>query len=112
MKPLIRSTAVLTLVLIGLLFSATAFAAEVAQGECISYDKETKIIRLREYDTNFSQNKYGNPTSIISDFDVSTAKIGILPEPKDILRLSYVIEGNSKVAVKVMNVSKQDLMKK
>jgi hypothetical protein len=35
----------------------------------------------------------------------------MLPEAGDILRISYVIEGNSKVALKIMNVSKQDLKK-
>ena len=108
MKPVVT----VGIIILGLIFAANAFAAEVVQGECIEYNSETKIIKVREYDTNFSQNKYGNPTSIESEFDVSRAKIGKTPEPGDILRIAYQIEGNNKVALKVMNVSKQDLMKK
>lgn len=112
MKSHIKSAVTIGIMIMGLLFAASAVASEVAQGECVSYNQETKIITVQEYDTNFSQNKYGNPTSIMSEFDVSTAKIGMLPEPGDILRISYMIEGNNKVALKIMNISKQDLMKK
>ena len=112
MKPYIKSAATICVIILGLLFAMNAVASEVAQGKCIEYNTETKIIKVQEYDTNFSQNKYGNPTSIVSEFDVSTAKIGRLPEPGDILRISYKIEGTGKTALKIMNVSKQDLMKK
>lgn len=108
MKPLIT----VGIIILGLIFAANVIAAEVVQGECIEYNTDTKIIKIKEYDTNFSQNKYGNPTSIESEFDISQAKIGIKPEAKDILRIAYQIDGNKKVAIKVMNVSKQDLMKK
>lgn len=100
------------IVLLGLLCAVNAMAAEVVQGECIQYNTETKIIKVREYDTNFSQNRYGNPTSIESEFDVSAAKIGATPDPGNIVRIAYNIEGNKKVAIKVMNVTKQDLNKK
>ena len=36
----------------------------------------------------------------------------IPPEPGDILRIAFVVEGEKKKAAKVMNVSKQDLRKK
>jgi len=111
MKTLIK-TSISIVIALGWLFSVNAFAAEVAQGECVSYNQETKIVTIQEYDTDFSKSKYGNPTGIISEFDVSTAKIGMLPEPGNILRISYMIEGNKKAALKIMNVSKQDLMKK
>ena len=112
MKTHIKSSIIIGIMIISLVFAASAAASEVAQGECVSYNQETKTITVQEYDTNFSQNKYGNPTSIMSEFDVSTAKIGKAPEAGDILRISYKIEGNSKIALKIMNVSKQDLMKK
>ena len=111
MKSYSKSAITIGVMILSLLFAGYAVAAEVAQGKCIEYNAETKIIKVQEYDTNFAQNKYGNPTSIESEFDVSTAKIGMLPEAGDILRISYVIEGNSKVALKIMNVSKQDLKK-
>ena len=98
---------------LGMLFVDNAVAAEVAQGKCLEYNKEAKTVKIQEYDTNFSKEfKYGNPTSIETAFDVSTAKIGKAPEAGDILRISYKIEGASNVAIKIMNVSKQDLMKK
>ena len=100
------------IIILGIFLAANAFAADVVQGKCIEYNTETQLIKIIEFDTNFSQDKYGNPTSIESEFDVSHAKVGIAPEPGNILRIAYRIDGNKKVAIKVMNVSKQDLMKK
>jgi hypothetical protein len=88
-------------------------AAEVSQGKCIQYDKEKKTITIDEYDLNFSkENPYGCATGQTSVYDVSAALIGIKPEPGDILRIAYVMKGTDRVALKVMNVSKQDLKKK
>ena len=96
-----------------LLTVQTATAADVVQGKCLSFDSTSKIISLEEYDTNSDEsNKYGKPTGIMSRFDASNAKIGMTPEPGDILRIAYIIENNTNKAIKVMNVSKQDLMKK
>lgn len=104
---------IIAVCILGLLFAVPAMASEVVQGECLEYNQESRIIKLKEYDTNFSKEfKYGTPTNIESEYDVSTAKIGIPPEPGDVLRIAYIIEGDKKVATKVMNVSKQDLMKK
>ncbi|MEG6549905.1 hypothetical protein V6C53_06695 [Desulfocurvibacter africanus] len=95
-----------------LLFAASAYAGEVAQGKCLSYSKGGTLV-IEEYDTNFTpEMKYGHPTSIESSFDVSKAKIGIIPEEGDILRIAYSVVDSNKKATKVMNVSKQDLRKK
>lgn len=100
------------LVLAVLLCSA-AWTGMVAQGKCIEYDKAAKTIKIEEYDINFTpENKYGTPTGTITVFDVSEAKIGIPPEPNDILRIAYTSDNDKYHAVKVMNVSKQDLSKK
>lgn len=100
--------AVMTFCLVGM-----AAAAEVSQGKCISYDKERKLIAIEEYDINFSKEfPYGRPTGTQSEYDVATAQIGIVPEAGDILRLAYDIKGTTKVALRVMNVSKQDMRKK
>lgn len=99
--------------LLALLIPAASFAAEVAQGKCISYDAEKHALTIEEYDTNFDkENKYGKATGIVSEYDTTTAKVGIAPEADDILRIAYTVEGDAKKALKVMNVSKQDLMKK
>lgn len=94
-------------------FVSIATAAEVSQGKCDKYNKETKVITIEEYNTNFSEkNPYGEPTGIVSSYNVESAVIGIPPEPGDILRIAYDVKGTERVALKVMNVSKQDLRKK
>ena len=99
------------LLLLFVSFSATA--AEVSQGKCVRHDKEKGLITLEEYDTKFDRDyPYGHPTGETRDYNVSKALIGLAPEPGDILRIAYEAKGNEKVAFKVMNVSKQDLMKK
>jgi opacity protein-like surface antigen len=102
----------LCLVMIAVAASPAA-AADVSQGKCIQYDKQQKVIIIEEYNIQFSaQNPYGQSTGIQSRYDVSKALIGITPEPGDILRLAYDVNGQTKVALRVMNVSKQDLRKK
>jgi len=98
---------------LGMMLSAVAHAAEVVQGKCLGFDQKANTIVVEEYDINFSKDfKYGHPTGIQSTFNVTEAKIGIPPEPGDILRIAYQVQGADKKALKVMNVSKQDLRKK
>lgn len=93
--------------------TSVAAAAEVCQGKCVSYNKDDKMITVEEYNLNFSQeNPYGEPTGATASYSVGAAKIGIPPEPGDILRIAYEVKGTDRVALKVMNVSKQDLRKK
>ncbi|MFH1242082.1 MAG: hypothetical protein V1689_06925 [Pseudomonadota bacterium] len=88
-------------------------AANVAQGKCISYDTQKKILIIEEYDTDFGkENPHGKPTGVQTVFNVEKALIGLTPEPGDILRIAYTVKDTEKVAIKVMNVSKQDLRKK
>ena len=96
-----------------MLLCATALAAEVIQGECVSWNEETHVIVVEEYDLNFdAEFKYGHPTGIQSEVDLADALIGMTPEVGDVVRIAYVVEGAKKVGVRMMNVSKQDLMKK
>ena len=93
--------------------STPAWASEVVQGKCLENNTEKQTLSLEEYDTNFSKDApYGNSSGIISTFDLRNSKVGIFPEPGDILRIAYNIVEDKKVALKVMNVSKQDLRKK
>ncbi len=88
-------------------------AAEVAQGRCIEFDKEKMRVVIEEYDINFGpDHPYGRPTQTKSAYDLGKAQIGIPPRPGDILRIAYEVKGTERVAIKVMNVSQQDLMKK
>lgn len=93
---------------------ALAIKAEVAQGKCISFSKESGEVVIEEYDTNFSkEHPYGMPTG--KNLQVKLTQktlIGIPPEPGDILRIAYVEKDGSYVALRIMNVSKQDLRKK
>lgn len=105
---LLRIVIVLTVV-IG--FAGAGLTAEVSQGKVVNATKEK--ITIEEYDINFSQNApYGQSTGIVTEFDLKKAKVGIPPEPGDILRIAWVVEGNTNMALKVMNVSKQDLRNK
>ena len=79
----------------------------------LEYDQGKKELTIQEYNTQFSKEApYGKPTVAVSKFDVSDAKIGADPQPGDILRVAYNANGKAKKALKVMNVSKQDLRKK
>ncbi len=95
------------------LLAAVASAGEVAQGKCVSFDQKGMVIVIEEYDIQFSkEHPYGRPTGVQSSYKAADAQIGVLPQSGDILRISYVVRGKENVALKVMNVSKQDLMKK
>jgi hypothetical protein len=90
-----------------------AAASEVSQGKCISYDAAKKVIVMEEYDTQFSkENPYGKPTGTESTYNVADAEMGAKPEPGHILRFAYKVKGTEKVAIKMMNVTKTNLMKK
>jgi hypothetical protein len=92
---------------------AAAVTAEVVQGKCVKYEPDKQLVTIEEYDTNFSKEApYGKPTGIVFEGDVKTAKVGIKPEPGDILRIAFVLDGGTKRVLKIMNVSKQDLRKK
>ncbi len=109
-KTMVMATAALLVLTVGV---PALYAAEVAQGKCLAYSEEGKTLRIEEYDINISQETpYGNPTGIISEFDVSKAKVGIFPEQGDVLRIAYDIVEDQKIARRVMNVSKQDLRRK
>jgi hypothetical protein len=90
-----------------------AFGAEVVQGKCVKIEKDGTLVTIEEYDTHFSkEHPYGRPTGKTSVYDFSKAEVGVPSVVGDILRIAYRVKGNERVAVKVMNVSKQDLMKK
>ena len=95
------------------LVTSQAQAFGVAQGKCLENNTAQKTIKIEVYDTNFGkETPYGHATGIQNIYDVSNAKIGIQPEPGDILRIAFTLEGDTRKAAKVMNVSKQDLRKK
>lgn len=105
-------TIILSIIVVGYLWNF-CLAAEVSQGKCIKYDPQQKIIVMEEYDTDFTkEHPYGKPTGITNTYSIENAKIGITPAPGDILRIAYRVKGTERQAIKVMNVTKQDLKSK
>lgn len=93
--------------------SVPSMAAEVAQGKTIVYDKGKQVLTIEEYDTTKSKdNPYGKSTGKQMTFNLSEALVGLTPAPGDIVRIAYQEKGAEKIAVRVQNVTKQDLMKK
>lgn len=90
----------------------TVWAAEVSQGRCIQFDAGQGLMVVEEFDTNFTpEHRYGMATGIITTFDISRARIGIEPRPDDIVRTAYVMDGEKRIAVRVMNVTRQEGMR-
>jgi hypothetical protein len=98
---------------ISLALVLSAIASDVTQGKCLNIDAAKNLLTIDEYDLNFSKgNPYGKATGKNLVFDISDAKIGVIPAVGDILRIAFETKGSEKIALKIMNVSKQDLMKK
>ena len=97
-----------------LCLSAPCMAASVAQGKCITYDPEKKIITVEEFDINFTkENPYGKSTGKQAVYKVTEhTLIGAKPEAGNILRIAFEETGGEKTALKIQNVTKQDIMKK
>jgi len=94
-------------------FAVPAMAANVSQGKCITNDQASKTLTIEEYGLKKTpDHKYGDPTGKQATFDCKEALIGITPQPGDILRIAWEEKDGKKIAIRVMNVSKQDLMKK
>jgi len=73
---------------------------EVIQGTCMTFDPAGKMITVKD-------EREG--TEVV--FDLSLARIGLTPEKGNIVRIAYRMEEGRRLAVKVMNVTKQDLQK-
>ena len=79
----------------------------VYQGACQSVSADGNTLTL----TN-SQPKLNPIEGPSATFDLSKAKVGLAPEKGNIIRVAFFKEGDKLVAIKVMNVTKQDLRKK
>lgn len=85
----------------------------VVQGKCRSFNKDNNTVTVEEYNLDLSpQHPYGHPTGKQVAFNISEAVIGITPTAGDIIRVAYQMKGSHRVALRIMNVSKQDIMKK
>ncbi|QCQ21517.1 hypothetical protein [Desulfoglaeba alkanexedens] len=107
------SMAGVLLIAVAFCFAGWAVAADVVQGKCVEVRAAEKTLVIEEYDVNFSdEHPYGRSTGVVNEYLIDKALVGIPPEPGDILRIAYEVRGTDRVALKVMNVSKQDLRKK
>jgi len=100
---------------VGLTVSANA--AMVSQGKCVSYDDAKKILVMEEYDTDFTpDHKWGKSTGKEGTYDCAPAfaagMVGPAPRPGDIIRIAYQEKGGQKMAIRVMNVTRTDIMRK
>jgi hypothetical protein len=92
---------------------SVTYGAEVAEGKVLKIEKDGTLVTIEEYDINFSKEyPYGHPTGVQSVYSLSNALIGMTPAVGDILRIAYEVKGKERMAVRVMNITKQDLMKK
>jgi len=100
--------------IVALLFCVSlTYGAEVAEGKVLKIEKEGTLVTIEEYDINFSKEyPYGHPTGTKSVYNLANALIGMTPAMGDILRIAYEMKGNERMAIRVMNLTKQDLMKK
>ena len=78
--------------------------SQVFQGVCISLDNDGKALVLENTEPTSNRIEGGRAV-----FDLTEARVGLTPEPGDIIRVAYQEEDGVYRAVKVMNVSKQDL---
>jgi hypothetical protein len=100
-------------VMLAMALALPAMAAQITQGKCISYDTEKKSVTIEEYDLNITkEHPYGVSTGKQVVINVATSLIGATPEPGNILRIAYQEKGQEKVAIRIMNMTKQDLMKR
>ncbi len=94
--------------------TSVSLAAEVAQGKVLSVDKTSNTVTIEEFDTHKSpEHPYGRPTGVTSEYEiVKETLIGIPPQPGDVIRIAFRTQNTERIAVRIMNVSKQDLKKK
>jgi len=78
----------------------------VYQGECLRFSAADKILELKN-----TQPKLNPIPGDSAVFNLAEAKVGLNPGPGDVIRVAYKVQGNSFLALKVMNVSRQDLSK-
>jgi hypothetical protein len=101
-------------VILALCLAVPCMAASVAEGKCVTFDQDKNILTIDEYDLNITKaTPYGKPTGKQLTFKLTKETlIGKTPEPGNIVRLAYEDKGTEKTAIRIQNITKQDLMKK
>jgi len=108
-----RTILIVASIALALCLHAPAWSADVSQGKCVSYDDANKTVIIEEYDVNISkENPHGKPTGKQVTFSLASALMGGAPKPGDMLRIAYEEKGGKKEAVRLMNITRTDIMKK
>jgi len=81
--------------------------SRVFQGKCVSLSPDGKTMVLAN-----EQPKLNPIKTPMATFELAQAKVGLPPEKGNIIRVAYLQKGERMLALKVMNVSKQDLKRK
>lgn len=81
--------------------------SKVYQGNCLAVGPGGKTITLSN-----TQPKLNSIKGESATFDLSKARVGLAPEVGNVIRVAFLQKGERLEAIKVMNVSKQDLRKK
>lgn len=99
---------------LGLFLAGSAIAEQVVvQGKCVSFDQSKNLLTVDEYNLTVTKEyPYGTPTGKQVTINTADALIGIQPAPGDVVRVAYDVVGKDNKALRVMNISKQDLRKK
>ena len=106
-------TAVLIIAIAVALTVPAAMAAEVVQGKCVAIDEENKTYTIEIYDTTKNkENPYGKSTNKTMVVNYSKSMIGKDPEVGNLIRVAYKVEKTENIAIRIMNITKQDIMKK
>lgn len=81
--------------------------SKVFQGVCLAMSDGGQTLKLTNHQPKLNLIKTPE-----ASFDIAKAKVGLTPEPGNVIRVSYLEKGDRLVALKVMNITKQDLRKK
>jgi hypothetical protein len=102
----IRLITILVIAAVTALGCSNGTKSRVYQGVCLKYSPTDQILELKNSQPQL--NPIPGETAV---FNLANAKVGLSPDPGDVIRVAYKAEGNSFLALKLMNVSKQDLRK-
>jgi hypothetical protein len=102
----IRLITILVIAAVTALGCSNGTKSRVYQGVCLKYSPIDQILELKNSQPQL--NPIPGETAV---FNLANAKVGLSPDPGDVIRVAYKAEGNSFLALKLMNVSKQDLRK-
>ncbi len=103
------------IVFLGIMLLALALTAgclnkadesKVYQGTCLSVEKGHILVLAN------SQPKLNPLKGDKAIFDISKAKVGLAPEVGNTIRVAFFEGKGTNLAIKVMNVTKQDLRRK